>query len=41
MTNYAAGLVPGALGHDQTLAVAAAAADKVRLVLRTFLEGCA
>jgi len=38
MTNYAAGLVPGGLGHDQTLAVAAAAADKVRLVLRTFLE---
>ncbi len=41
MTNYAAGLVPGALGHDQTLAVAVAAADKVRRVLRTFLEGCA
>lgn len=41
MTNYAAGLVPGALAHEQTLSAAAAAADKVRLVLRTFLEGCA
>jgi purine nucleotide phosphorylase len=41
MTNYAAGLVPGELAHEQTLAVAAAAADKVRRVLRTFLEGCA
>jgi purine nucleotide phosphorylase len=41
MTNYAAGLVPGALAHEQTLSVATAAAEKVRLVLRTFLEGCA
>lgn len=41
MTNYAAGLVPGALAHEQTLSVAATAADKVRLVLRTFLERCA
>jgi purine nucleotide phosphorylase len=41
MTNYAAGLVPGALAHEQTLSVATAAADKVRLVLRTFLERCA
>ena len=39
MTNYAAGLVPGALGHEQTLAVANAAAGDVRRVLRTFLEG--
>lgn len=38
MTNYAAGLVPGTLAHEQTLSVAAAAADKVRLLLRTFLE---
>jgi len=38
MTNYAAGLVPGVLAHEQTLAVAAAAAGKVRLLLRTFLE---
>jgi purine nucleotide phosphorylase len=38
MTNYAAGLVPGVLAHDQTLSVAAAAAGKVRLLLRTFLE---
>ncbi|WP_296319693.1 purine-nucleoside phosphorylase [Reyranella sp.] len=41
VTNYAAGLVPGALAHEQTLSVAAAAGDKVRLVLRTFLERCA
>ena len=38
MTNYAAGLVPGALGHEQTLAVAGEASGKVRQVLRTFLE---
>lgn len=38
MTNYAAGLVPGVLAHEQTLSVAAAAAGKVRLLLRTFLE---
>jgi purine nucleotide phosphorylase len=41
MTNYAAGLVPGALGHDQTLAVASAAAGDVRRLLRLFLEGYA
>lgn len=41
VTNYAAGLVPGTLAHEQTLSVAAAAGDKVRLVLRTFLERCA
>ncbi len=38
MTNYAAGLVPGVLAHDQTLAVATAAAGKVRRLLRVFLE---
>jgi inosine/guanosine/xanthosine phosphorylase family protein len=37
MTNYAAGLVPGAIGHEQTLAVAAEASDKLRVVLRGFL----
>jgi inosine/guanosine/xanthosine phosphorylase family protein len=38
MTNYAAGLVPGALGHEQTLAVAGQASGKVRQLLRAFLE---
>lgn len=38
MTNYAAGLVPGALGHEQTLAVAGEASGKVRQLLRAFLE---
>jgi purine nucleotide phosphorylase len=38
MTNYAAGLVPGALGHDHTLAVASAASGDVRRLLRVFLE---
>ena len=38
MTNYAAGLVPGALGHEQTLAVASAASNDVRRLLRVFLE---
>ncbi|MBN9511934.1 MAG: purine-nucleoside phosphorylase [Alphaproteobacteria bacterium] len=38
MTNYAAGLVPGVLGHEQTLAVAGAASVNVRRLLRTFLE---
>ena len=38
MTNYAAGLVPGALGHEQTLAVAGAASSDVRRLLRVFLE---
>jgi purine nucleotide phosphorylase len=37
MTNYAAGLVPGALGHDQTIAVANASAGDVRRLLRAFL----
>lgn len=38
MTNYAAGLVPGKLGHDQTLAVASATSGDVRRLLRAFLE---
>jgi len=38
MTNYAAGLVPGAIGHDETISVANAASGEVRRVLRTFLE---
>ncbi len=38
ITNYAAGLVPGKLGHEQTLAVAGAAAADVQQLLRTFLE---
>jgi purine nucleotide phosphorylase len=38
MTNYAAGLVPGAIGHDQTISVANAASGDVRRLLRAFLE---
>jgi purine nucleotide phosphorylase len=38
MTNYAAGLVPGALGHDHTIAVASAASGDVKRLLRQFLE---
>jgi purine nucleotide phosphorylase len=38
MTNYAAGLVPGTLDHDQTIAVAGSAAGDVRRLLRLFLE---
>ncbi len=38
MTNYAAGLVPGALGHDQTIAVANSASTAVRRLLRLFLD---
>ena len=38
MTNYAAGLVPGALAHEQTLAVAGEASAGVCRVLRRFLE---
>jgi purine nucleotide phosphorylase len=38
MTNYAAGLVPGALGHDHTIAVASAASGNVKRLLRQFLE---
>jgi purine nucleotide phosphorylase len=38
MTNYAAGVVPGKLGHEQTLAVAQEASGKVWRLLRIFLE---
>jgi len=38
MTNYAAGLVPGKLGHEQTLEVARTAAADVQRLLETFLE---
>ncbi len=38
MTNYAAGLVPGAIGHDQTITTARAASADVRRLLRRFLE---
>lgn len=38
MTNYAAGLVPGALTHEQTLAASGKAASDMRRVLRAFLE---
>lgn len=39
ITNYAAGLVPGKLGHEQTLAVAQTAAADVQRLLWAFLEG--
>jgi purine nucleotide phosphorylase len=39
MTNYAAGMSRDKLGHEQTMAVAREAADRVRRLLRTFLEG--
>ena len=39
MTNYAAGMSHDKLGHEQTMAVAREAADKVRRLLRSFLEG--
>lgn len=38
MTNYAAGLVPGGIGHDQTMNVAGQASANVRKLLRAFLE---
>jgi purine nucleotide phosphorylase len=38
MTNYAAGLVAGPLGHEQTMAVAKKAAADVQSVLTRFLE---
>ena len=41
VTNFAAGLVPGALAHDQTIAVAGAASDGIRRLLRHFLEHAA
>ena len=40
MTNFAAGLVPGALGHDHTIAVASAASGDMRRLLHSFLEEC-
>jgi purine nucleotide phosphorylase len=39
MTNYAAGLVPGGIGHEQTIATANAAAHDLSRLLRRFLEG--
>jgi purine nucleotide phosphorylase len=39
MTNYAAGMVPGGIGHEQTISVANAASNDVRRLLRRFLEG--
>ncbi|HEY6980197.1 purine-nucleoside phosphorylase [Reyranella sp.] len=38
MTNYAAGLVPGAIGHDQTITVANASAGQLGRLLCGFLE---
>ena len=38
MTNYAAGMVPGGIGHDQTITVANQASGDVRRLLRGFLE---
>ena len=38
MTNYAAGLSHDKLGHDQTLAVARESEDRIRRLLRLFLE---
>ena len=38
MTNYAAGLSTDKLGHDQTLAVARESEDRMRRLLRLFLE---
>ncbi|MFI5001945.1 MAG: purine-nucleoside phosphorylase [Reyranellales bacterium] len=39
MTNYAAGMSHDKLGHEQTMAVAREAADRVRRLLRAFLDG--
>jgi len=41
LTNYAAGLVPGELAHEQTLAVAGKASGAMYRLLRAFLEGLA
>lgn len=41
MTNYAAGMEAGGIGHDQTLAVANKASHDLRRLLRRFLEGYA
>jgi purine nucleotide phosphorylase len=39
MTNYAAGMVAGGIGHEQTIATANAASHGLRRLLRRFLEG--
>lgn len=39
MTNYAAGMVAGGIGHEQTIATANAASADLRRLLRRFLEG--
>ncbi len=39
MTNYAAGMVPGGIGHDQTITTANSASGDLRRLLRRFLEG--
>ena len=39
MTNYAAGLVAGGIGHEQTIATANAASTDLGRLLRRFLEG--
>ena len=41
MTNYAAGMVPGGIGHEQTIAVANQASGDVARLLRAFLESYA
>jgi purine nucleotide phosphorylase len=39
MTNYAAGMVAGGIGHEQTIATANAASHDLSRLLRRFLEG--
>lgn len=39
MTNYAAGMVVGGIGHEQTITTANAASAELRRLLRRFLEG--
>jgi purine nucleotide phosphorylase len=41
MTNYAAGMVAGGIGHEQTIATANAASHDLGRLLRRFLEGYA
>ena len=41
LTNYAAGLVPGELAHEQTLAIAEKASGSMFRLLRAFIEGLA
>lgn len=41
MTNFAAGMVAGGIGHEQTITVANQASGDVRRLLRAFLEGYA